>query len=276
MAEVDAGAVAPVVPVTPAVQPAPTPDPTAGQEAVTPQGVEPEATPVPEKMLPQSEVNKLLAKEKAQAARRAEKSAMERFRAESAERELERLRAERATPEIAQGEPQPEQFKTPQEFVRALIKWERQQEAVATERDNDKQREVHSVKQEREYVDAKFADAVEKGFPDLQERLTAPDLPLSRPMADFVFEAEHGFAVGDYLADHKDEAKKIAQMHPVQQVLALNGIAAKLKTPPKPSAAPPPIVPNSGSGTPAKGYRPDMSDKEYADWRKRQIAQRAN
>src|SRR5690242_3162537 len=75
MSEAQAGASTPVETPVAANTATPAPEPTAGQEAVqTPE-------PTQEKMLTQSEVNKLVAAEKAKAARRAERIASERAEA---------------------------------------------------------------------------------------------------------------------------------------------------------------------------------------------------
>jgi hypothetical protein len=42
---------------------------------------------------------------------------------------------------------------------------------------------------------------------------------------------------------------RIAELHPIDQVLALRDIEAKLTAPPKPTNTPAPIVPNKGSSS---------------------------
>lgn len=278
MADVLAGASAPVVnaPVTAEVV-TPAPDTTAVPVDETPVEAKPEA-PEPEKTLTQSEVNKLVAKEKAQAAKRAERLAMERFRAEHAERELERLRAERDKPAQPQGKPQPSDFKSPEEYVEALTDWRLEQKLSEREKESVENRRLRedreAAQRQYEYVTERFELAEDK-FPGLKDKLMADDLPMTPRMTEFVLEDDNGFAVGDYLADHVDEAKKIARLGPYKQLQALNEIAKRLAAPPKPTNAPPPIVP-SGTKTAVDKDPSKMTDKEFADWRKRQIAQRGN
>lgn len=269
MAEVDAGAPAPVVPVAPAAEPAPTPEPTAGTEVVAPEGAEPEATP-PEKMLPQSEVNRLVAKEKAQAAKRAEKLAMERFRAESAERELARLRAETTPkPTTPQGEPQPDQFENPKDYVKALVRYERAQAEQEEKSRKATEQQQRSSSEAKAYLQERFT-AAEEDYPDLQGRLASDEIALSDAMLGFVLDTDHGFKVGDYLASNPAESRKIAQLPPAKQILELNQIASTLAAPPVTTKTQAPIVPNGTKATVASGYRPDMSDAAFAKWRAEQ------
>lgn len=279
MAEVDAGAVAPavpVVPVAPAADAAPAPQPTAAEGAEAPNGEQQPAPPP--KLFTQEEVNRMNAEAREKALRkagretRAERDA--RIRLEAELEATRKILGERQ-PAQPQGEPKPEDYKdrTPQEFLRDWLKWERQQQEQASTTESRAREEQMRQREEAEYVHTRLAEASAK-FPDLHERLG--ELPaLTRPMLEFVIEDESGPAVGDYIANNVAEAIKIAELKPVKQVLAMRDIAAKLKEPPKTSAAPPPIVPNAGRASVEKDVS-KMSDKEFAEWRKRQIAQRGN
>lgn len=270
MSDVVAGAVAPVAPAVPApgAQPVnPAPDAPAVVDAPPQEGAEPVKS---DEMIPKAEVGKIVSDRLTKERRRLERTLRAELKAEMLERQLQERQAP-APSEQPQGEPQPEQFKTPQEYVRALVRWERKQEASQSEQQTRAQQERQHVTQEAEYVQAKLSEASEV-HPGLDERLIADDMPLTRPMADFVFEAEHGYDVGNYLTEHKDEARKISNLTPANQILALNEIRLKLKAPPPQSKLPPPIKPNSGNAASDTGYRPEMTDKQYAEWRARQKA----
>jgi hypothetical protein len=267
MAEVDAGAIAPVV-NTPVAAPeaTPTPDTTADQ-VVTPESPEAKA----ERTFTQKELDDIVQKRLAKESKRAERLGEERARREAAERELERLRTANQ-PKPPQGEPNPENYTDPKEFVRDLIRWERQQETEQSKQVEREQLDREYTQRQVEYVAERF-DLAEDKFPGLKDRLT--DVPALTPrMLEFVIEDDHGFTVGDYLSEHHDEAKKIARLAPYKQLQELRTLAARLTAPPKTTTAPAPIVPNTTAAKVETGYRPDMTDKQFSEWRRRQKAQR--
>lgn len=273
MAEVEVGAVAPVVNAPVAAEVAtPAPEVTATPET---QVEKPEASE-PEKTLTQSEVNKLVAKEKAQAAKRAEKLAMERFRAEAAERELAQLRAERDKPPQPQGKPQWKEFeaagKTPEEFVEAVSDWKVREALAAQAQESQTQR------QQRESFErlSQMREAILSGsdeFEDFESVVFADDVPITPPMAHAIAEIE-GIApakVAYYLGTHPEEALRISKLKSTRQAVEIDALAKKLAAPPKPTSAPAPIVPNVGSKSSIPtGYSPTMTDAQYAKWREAQ------
>jgi hypothetical protein len=72
-----------------------------------------------------------------------------------------------------------------------------------------------------------------------------------------------------YLAQHPDEAMQIVRMSPVRAIAALGRIEERLSQPVarKPTSAPAPIKKVSGNGS-VKKNPADMTDEEYAKWRK--------
>jgi hypothetical protein len=271
MAEVDAGAVAPAVNTPVAAEQATSlPGSTADQEtgSTTPTQAQPEPTE-PEKLLPQSEVNKLLAREKAQAEKRAERRAMDRFRAEHAERELERLRAERNPAPTAApsntGEPQPGDFATPAEYVKALVRYEREQVTASSEREM----RVRSQRQQAAEEAVQMREALMDGaheFEDFEDVVFAPNVPITPPMAHAIVEVEgiKPAKVAHYLATHVEEAQAIAGMKPTRQVAAIDALAKRLAAPPRPTQTPAPIVPSTGSASVQKGYE-GMNTAEHVN-----------
>jgi hypothetical protein len=274
MLEVPSGAPAPVVPVAEAT---PNPEATAVQEVVTPEGGEPESTP--EKTLTQSEVNKIVAKEKAQAAKRAEKLAYERYAREAAERELATLKAERNPPPKPEGKPKASDFADPEAYVEALADWKFDQRLKA--HSEQSQRESEAQRQEREaYEDAQFARkklsaGVEK-YRDYDEVTSNPEVPITKVMAKAVIESDISADVNYYLCSHIDEAERIASLPPTRQAIEIGKLEDKLKAPPVATKAPAPIVPNGTKATVPLGYSPTMSDAAYKKWREAQRAAKRN
>jgi hypothetical protein len=106
-------------------------------------------------------------------------------------------------------------------------------------------------------------------------------LPISQTMADLVQETESGPEILYYLANNRDEAMRIAQMDERSAARAIGRIESKLEKAPAPAPAPkpvskaPPPPPQIEAVEPAVSKDPsEMTDAEFAKWRKRQIAQR--
>ncbi len=269
MAEVDAGAPAPVEQPVAAEVATPAPEVTATPGTEKPEGAEPTKAPE-EKLLTQSEVNKLVQKRERIAESRALKIAREEAE------HYRKLLAEQAKPaaEAPKGEPQYKDFEgRPEEYVRALIRYETEQREAVRAQETKAQTVQRAQAEESEYVLGKFAEA-ETAHPGLFDRMAAlPDSDLTKPMVDFVTDAEHGFAVGDFLANNPKEAGRVAALSPVKQVLELQKIAQRLSAPPEITKQPSPIKP-SGSTSAVEKPWDELTQKEFNERRARQIAQR--
>jgi hypothetical protein len=91
-----------------------------------------------------------------------------------------------------------------------------------------------------------------------------------------ILESDDGPSVAYYLAKNPTELYKLNAMGERQQVLELGRISARLSTKVperKVTQAPPPAPAVKATGSGSKSVS-DMTDKEYADFRKRQDAQR--
>lgn len=121
----------------------------------------------------------------------------------------------------------------------------------------------------------KQAAAADK-YADFEEVVGESDAPVTQAMSQAIVESEAGADIAYYLAQHPDEAKRIAQLSPVRQIAEIGKLEAKASAPvvKRPTSTPPPINP---IGTKAKAEKDpsQMTDSEFAQWRKRQIAQRA-
>lgn len=270
MAETDSQ-VAPDVPVTPAADTAPPPDPTAGQEVESED--KPEAKP--ERTFTQKEVDEIAAKRAAQAERRALKIA----RAE-AEAAYWKEQAQQRQPQAVQrdGEPKPEDFQGRpwSDYLDARAKWQTEQiveERLAKTREEMEQRDrAHQVQAADRDLARKLQDGASK-YPDFREVVGAEDLPITRAMKATIGKVTNPADVAYYLGSNPHEAERIASLDEIEQVMEINGLAAKLGSG-SPTRTPPPIRANAGTGKPASGYRPDMTDKEFAEWRRRSSARR--
>lgn len=261
-----------LTPVTPAAEAAPTPDTTAVPEAVSPEGEKPVAQ---ERTFTQKEVDEINAKTRAQA----EKRALRIAKAE-AERDLyKRLAEERQQPQSQEmQEPKPEDFKGNYEgYLRALAKYDRQVERAQEQREQQQRQQQVSTQQ----ADVEFArsfnskvEAASEKHPDIREKLLEVSDSFTPPMIAALDQLENGMDIAYHLANtNPKELGRIAKLAPIPQVIAFWEAGKKLAEPPKTTNAPPPIVPNQAKASADKDWN-DLSDKEFAERRRRQIAQR--
>jgi hypothetical protein len=260
MAEVEVGAVAPVIPETPAVESAPTPESTADQVTET---VETPEAPV-EKMLPQSEVNKIVAREKARESRRARAEA----EAEFYKRELENLRKPvEAAP--VKGEPKLEDYQDVNKFVKDLVAWERQQDKATHEKETTTQREQREMAERAQYVHETVVSKGRAKYDDFDDVTTAEGVVITEPMLAAATKLKAGSDVLYHLGQHPEESARIARLSGIEQAWAMKDLEAKVSAPPKPTQTPAPIVPNAGQARGPKAWG-DMSTSEHVDaWLKR-------
>jgi hypothetical protein len=106
--------------------------------------------------------------------------------------------------------------------------------------------------------------------------------PISNEVAGLIKAMDEGPAVAYYLGKNPEEAERISQLPKELAAIALGGHQARLSYERKPvdearnrvSKAPPP-PPKLEAADASVDKRPeDMTDTEFAKWRKRQIAQR--
>lgn len=274
MLDQTAGAAAPVVDAPPVAADQATQAPgTTAEPGQQPQvGDQPDK---PSRTFTQDELDTILQKRLAKESRRLERVA----RAE-VERDYYKRLAEgdggpepRArTAERAPGEPKREDYNDYESYLDARADWRADQRAK--DRQDKEKRETEArdhatrVQTIREKV---LEPGVAKYGEDFEESVRSID--MTRTMADAILESESPVDLANHLANHPDEAKRIAKMLATQQVRELAKIESKLSEAPAPTKTPAPITP-SGSNT---QVRKELKDMEYDDFvaaRRRSIAQR--
>lgn len=264
---------APVV-VTPVAAPIATPEPVSTAEQVdAPEGESPEA--IPEKTLTQSQVNKIVQKEKAQASRQAEKLVEARLRAEYAERERDALAAKlNPQPETPSGEPTPAQFQDYESYIRAFNKWNVKEELKQEREALQKQHERQRAQQEIEKVAVTAIPKLERGrekYDDFDE--VVQQFVANTPQAahDALLESERTDDLLYFLGQNPAERDRIFRLSNVGQVKAITALEAKLTATPSPTRTPAPIVPNNGKSPVSKHWQ-DMNTEEFFEYRRKRIA----
>lgn len=246
MSDVFDGAIAPVE------TPVATPEPVAPTQETT---AAPEVTETPEaseKMLSQSEVDKIVQKRLAKESRRFEREANERAqlmaRALAAERQLEVTQPKpQAAPD---GKPNLSQFQDYESYTEALTDWKTNQ-AIERRFANENQRLLQFQEQQlnakrAEALRPKIDEAISK-YDDWAEVATTFAMP--QMMEEAVLESPLVAEVAYFLGQNPNEVNRIARLSPAAQVREIAKIETKLSAPVTPTNAPPPIKPNGTKAT---------------------------
>jgi len=113
--------------------------------------------------------------------------------------------------------------------------------------------------------------------PDYFEIVGNTTLNITPDMTNVLMELENGPAVSYYLGNHPEIAYRIAQKSPVAVAIELGRIENSLgKTSPSPTTSTAPEPPNPITASRGKATKDpsDMTDKEFATWRRKQIKAR--
>lgn len=204
------------------------------------------------KTFTQDDVDRIVAKEKAREARKAQRDIDQRI----AEALQKHMPQQQSAPE-APAKPKPDQFATTEEYVGALARFEAEQiyqermAKEAAERREAQQRE--RTQQIATTYQQRVRQATER-YPDYEEVAHAPDVYFTNAMAATIQESEKGPDIAYFLAKNPAEFEKIAKLSPFLQAKELGKLEAKFESAPppaRPSNAPPPLNPirNASAGT---------------------------
>ena len=123
--------------------------------------------------------------------------------------------------------------------------------------------------QEAMRTDKEFQDAVANADVEYNPQ----QLAIMREMLD---ESENAVEIMRYLAKNPDEADRLAEYSSTKFARELGRLEDKVANlaRPKQSNAPKPLEPVRTTSASTKDYRPDMSNAEFAAWRREQIRKR--
>lgn len=245
-------AIAPEVPV--ATQAEAEPPQTAPQVEGT-EAETGEKEPPAEKTFTQKELDDILAKKTAKLIRQREQ---ERARREVYEQQLTKV----MPPAQTTGEPQPEQFADPRQYARAVVAFEREQEALQQQAmQAQKQQSTFTAKRDDLMSELEEADGFDKRKWD--------SLPISVPMAEAILDSDVSVKLALHLTQHPEDASRIANLSPARQAAEIGKLEAKLSAAisKKPSNAPDPIKPVGGKGSSVSSdiYDPKLAN-DTAAW----------
>lgn len=216
-------------------------------------------------------------------------------------RELEELKAKQRTDssdsDDDQDEPVPSKYDTWDEYQDALDKYaarkdgERKQEPSKKEdpaaRHDDKQLLDEAAREHQQLLD-EAASVIKDGFDearakhsDFDDVVFQEDLSISEDMVRVIAETEDPTEVLYQIGKNKDEAKRIASLSLPKIAIEIDkieqsiksGSKQKAKTDKKPTSAPEPISPVSGSSAVKRKLSDARSQAEYAEIRAEQAKQ---
>ena len=204
---------------------------------------------------------------------RIDKLTQQRYEREARIRELEAMISENERKaQASQPDPDPSQFDTWEKYLDAKVEFE----AGKKIREIEQQRTIQQKNAERFANFNERAAAIRQANPDYDAVLQSAAVNVSNAVMETILESDDGPAVAYHLAKNPTELYRLNAMSERQQVLELGRISARLsaKVPErKVTQAPPPAPAVKATGSGSKSVS-DMTDKEYADFRKRQDAQR--
>lgn len=181
---------------------------------------------------------------------------------------------------VDNSEPKLENFDNFDAYVAAKAEWiaERKIEQTLTEREKRQmaEREAAEHRKTAEGWTRRMAEATAE-MPDFEEVLASSDVPMTPAMQQAIMESDIGPKVAYHLALHPDEAIQIANMSPIRAAAALGRIEERLAARPTKgvSGAPEPIKPVGGTRATAQKDPANMTDAEFAAWRRSQIKARS-
>lgn len=186
-------------------------------------------------------------------------------------RRVEQQLREQAEAKAREIEPQRESYRDDDAYLQAQV--EHLAEKKAAEKLAQRERQTQQERAAEAFHDK--AEKAQSKYPDFQAVISNPMLTINEPMAEFITDSDSGAEIAYYLGKNPEKAADIASMSPVKAARELARLETELAARPKPqpSNAPAPITPIEGKSGGSKDPA-EMTDAEFAAYRRRQIAAR--
>lgn len=202
---------------------------------------------------------------------------MERQRIE-AETRAKVLQEVAAKPEVVQGKPDVSQYTDYADYLEALADWKAEQKFSSLEQARAQKAAQEKQQSEASRVSERQTELVEEGerkYDDFEDVVKSDKHNYSQAAFLAILESDNKADIVYHLAKHPEEADKIAALPAFAQAKEIGKLEDRLlaKPPKRASSAPEPVKP-IGSRSASEKDPSDMTDKEFAAWRKRQIAAR--
>lgn len=174
--------------------------------------------------------------------------------------------------------PTPDQFADYAQYVEAITDWKAEQkvaEALARRDETEQRNRAQAAEQARVQTWAERQQAARAELPDFDDVIEASNAPMSGAMREVILESELGPRIAYHLAQHPQDAARIARLPPLAAAREMGRIEAALAKPAEKPAlrtvsnAPPPITPVRGAGGQFVKAAENMSDAEWWASRKK-------
>jgi hypothetical protein len=234
-------------------------------------------SPGEEKVEPKPDLTPPAVKREITKARNAQRAADERAaRLETQLAQALEGLAKVAKPEVKEDpRPQRDAFNDPDAYDAALIEWSGKGAAAKAVAEADAARIRGETASRVKALTDSWAErkaAFVDDHPDYEDVAEEADengkdlVSISIPMAHAIMNAEDGPAIAYWLGQNRADAARIAKLDPVQAVVEIGRISAKLANAPKPrTPKPDPLRPLGSRSAAGNGKDPsEMSTEEYA------------
>lgn len=178
------------------------------------------------------------------------------------------------------GAPRLEDFDNLDDYVTAKAEYIAEQKITSTLTEREKREKAERESADRaktvETWQSKVA-AVTAELPDFVDVVESSDIEMTDAMQAAIMHSDIGPKLAYYLATHEDEAMALSKMQPIAVIREMTRIEDKINagalSPKQETKAPSPVNP---VGTKAKVEKDptQMTDTEFAKWRRMQIAKR--
>lgn len=212
--------------------------------------------------------------------KRIDRAVRQRYEAEARAKMLEErlaaLETRSAPPQRTQvddSEPTLDKFDTLDQYVAAKAAYIAKKQIESTLSERETRQMAAYAEAERQKTAESWNQRLEKAtaeMPDFEDVIANSSIPMTEPMQQAIMTSDVGPRLAYYLATHPDEAMQIVQRSPIEAIRLLGKIEAKLEATPVQTvvtSAPAPVKPLSGKSS-VKKNPADMTDAEYAKWRK--------
>lgn len=250
------------------IVPESTPEPVETPEIVTEAIKEEEAPQPEEKKFTQAELTKFIEKERIKAAAIAERRALKVY----AEK-LEKMTAQPVQRQEAsqEGKPRIEHYGNDVEsYVEAVSDWK------LSQRDQENQKQLNEIRNTTNFTKAEkiYAEASKLDSSFDREAFDSIE-SLTQPIALAIIGSDISAKLVVHLGENPQEVDRISKLSPARQAAEIGKLEVTLSNakPVKVSNAPAPIEPVGSRGSSSKDPE-EMSNKEFATWRRNQISQR--
>lgn len=202
-------------------------------------------------------------------------------RANELERRLQHLEQNHQAKPATSDAPKYEDFQDFDAYSRAVARYEAKQEIESTLNAHQKveaERKAQAAQAATAETWAKRAAAARAEMPDFDEVVSSSDITLFKDpsVSQAIIESNIGPQIAYYLASNPDEADEIADMTGFAAIRAIGRLEAKLEGgKASVTKTPAPIKP-VGQRASAEKSPNDMTNEEFAKWRRKIIAQRGS